>query len=224
MTKPQAFGKRGGHLSGLGAARAPSPFGKRLRDAMTAQASEELLPPCHADLHWVARRRLMALYRHLSNLYHAPDSLHDEPVCRIVGGPDIRLLIGQHAVVRVDPAAGAYVLAIDGPGGAVTVATTSQDILLDQVIGHLALDRGRHLFLSAQGLVAQLVGNSLHDIERSLILATLRQHRFNRTRTAQVLGVSVRTIRNKLRDYRRDAGDDGAERDILHLRGIPPGA
>jgi len=46
------------------------------------------------------------------------------------------------------------------------------------------------------------VGTSLADMEKRLILATLEQHGGNKRRAAQVLGVSVRTIYNRLRDYR----------------------
>ncbi len=42
---------------------------------------------------------------------------------------------------------------------------------------------------------------SLKDVERDLIIKTLRETGNNRTKAAAVLGVSVRTIRNKLKDY-----------------------
>jgi DNA-binding NtrC family response regulator len=42
---------------------------------------------------------------------------------------------------------------------------------------------------------------SLHELERVWILRTLEEERGNRTRAAKRLGVSVRTIRNKLRGY-----------------------
>ncbi|RKY64111.1 MAG: hypothetical protein DRP99_02745 [Candidatus Latescibacterota bacterium] len=43
---------------------------------------------------------------------------------------------------------------------------------------------------------------TLAEMERRLILKTLREEGGNRTRTAQRLGISVRTLRNKLRQYR----------------------
>ncbi|HTZ18715.1 MAG TPA: sigma-54 dependent transcriptional regulator [Dissulfurispiraceae bacterium] len=42
---------------------------------------------------------------------------------------------------------------------------------------------------------------SLKDVERDLIIKTLIETGNNRTKAAAVLGVSVRTIRNKLKDY-----------------------
>jgi len=41
----------------------------------------------------------------------------------------------------------------------------------------------------------------MKDVERDLIIRTLRETSNNRTRAAEILGVSVRTIRNKLKEY-----------------------
>lgn len=46
-----------------------------------------------------------------------------------------------------------------------------------------------------------LVGLPVAEVERSLILATLRQTEGNRTHAAHLLGISIRTMRNKLREY-----------------------
>ena len=45
-------------------------------------------------------------------------------------------------------------------------------------------------------------GYSVSEMERKLILATLEQTSGNRTHAAKMLGISLRTLRNKLRDYR----------------------
>lgn len=42
---------------------------------------------------------------------------------------------------------------------------------------------------------------TLAEVERDLILETLRHCLGNRTHTAQILGISVRTLRNKLQEY-----------------------
>ena len=46
-----------------------------------------------------------------------------------------------------------------------------------------------------------LVGLPVADVEQVLILATLRQTEGNRTYAADILGISIRTLRNKLKDY-----------------------
>ncbi|KPJ49500.1 MAG: hypothetical protein AMJ41_02840, partial [candidate division Zixibacteria bacterium DG_27] len=44
-------------------------------------------------------------------------------------------------------------------------------------------------------------GQSLMEMEKVLILRTLEAYRGNRSRTAKVLGISARTLRNKLAEY-----------------------
>ena len=46
------------------------------------------------------------------------------------------------------------------------------------------------------------VGITLAELEKRLILETLSQEKGNRTRAASVLGISLRTLRNKLKVYR----------------------
>lgn len=65
----------------------------------------------------------------------------------------------------------------------------------------------RHFFLD--GVVkpqtessAVQVGSTLREMEKQLILKTLDEVGGNRTHAAKVLGVSVRTLRNKLSEYR----------------------
>ncbi len=45
---------------------------------------------------------------------------------------------------------------------------------------------------------------SLKDVERELILCTLEKEGWNRTRASEKLGISIRTLRNKLHEYRRE--------------------
>jgi hypothetical protein len=47
-----------------------------------------------------------------------------------------------------------------------------------------------------------LVGRRVEDVERDLILETLGHCLGNRTRAAEILGISIRTLRNKLHEYR----------------------
>ena len=48
---------------------------------------------------------------------------------------------------------------------------------------------------------ATLVGNSVAEVERRLIVETLAHTLGNRTRAAVILGISIRTLRNKLKQY-----------------------
>jgi DNA-binding NtrC family response regulator len=50
--------------------------------------------------------------------------------------------------------------------------------------------------------VAGLVGRKVEEVEQELILETLAHCLGNRTRAAEILGISIRTLRNKLGEYR----------------------
>lgn len=52
------------------------------------------------------------------------------------------------------------------------------------------------------GRIAGLIGRRVEDVERELILETLSHCLGNRTRAAEILGISIRTLRNKLGEYR----------------------
>jgi DNA-binding NtrC family response regulator len=55
---------------------------------------------------------------------------------------------------------------------------------------------------------APAAGKTIDTIERELILATLEKTRQNKTRAAEILGISLKTLHNKLRRYRAEAGAD----------------
>jgi two-component system, response regulator FlrC len=57
------------------------------------------------------------------------------------------------------------------------------------------------LGLSADELVSLLVGHSVEEIERELVLHTLRHFEGNRMHSARILGVSIRGLRNKINQY-----------------------
>ena len=48
----------------------------------------------------------------------------------------------------------------------------------------------------------QAAGTTLSEMEQKLILQTLQMTQQNKTRAAQILGISIRTLRNKLNEYR----------------------
>jgi len=48
-------------------------------------------------------------------------------------------------------------------------------------------------------------GITVHDMEKELIFRTLEEVNDNRTHAAELLGISIRTLRNKLREYKEEA-------------------
>ncbi|HSX37484.1 MAG TPA: helix-turn-helix domain-containing protein [Chlamydiales bacterium] len=63
----------------------------------------------------------------------------------------------------------------------------------------------RHLYLDVEKKPLEKgalpIGSTLHSLEKRLILDTFDAFHQNRTKTAATLGISVRTLRNKLHEY-----------------------
>ena len=73
------------------------------------------------------------------------------------------------------------------------------DSLLKQ---HLMLDPSDP---PSQGSVPIRAGMSVREMEKRLIIHTLKKVDDNRTQAAELLGVSIRTLRNKLKEYRESS-------------------
>ena len=58
-----------------------------------------------------------------------------------------------------------------------------------------------HATFAAEQVTRALVGRTVADVERDLILETLKHCLGNRTHAAKILGISIRTLRNKLSEY-----------------------
>ena len=61
-----------------------------------------------------------------------------------------------------------------------------------------------HAAFAAEQVTRALVGRTVADVERDLILETLKHCLGNRTHAANILGISIRTLRNKLNEYSGD--------------------
>ena len=61
-----------------------------------------------------------------------------------------------------------------------------------------------HAAIAAEQVTRSLVGRTVADVERDLILETLKHCLGNRTHAANILGISIRTLRNKLNEYTAD--------------------
>ncbi|WFU43038.1 helix-turn-helix domain-containing protein [Bradyrhizobium sp. CB82] len=77
---------------------------------------------------------------------------------------------------------------------------------------HVASPQGAQ-FLAPNEIVPLLIGATVGEVERELVLQTLARCDGNRTRAARVLGLSVRTLRNKIRIYAAEGIDVPAYQD-----------
>lgn len=67
---------------------------------------------------------------------------------------------------------------------------------------HIAIEKTEDSADSAEESVG-LAGMTLSQVEQKLILQTLQMTEQNRTRAAEILGISIRTLRNKINEYRQ---------------------
>jgi DNA-binding NtrC family response regulator len=65
-------------------------------------------------------------------------------------------------------------------------------------------DVAAHAAMAAEQVTRNLVGRTVAEVERDLILETLKHCFGNRTHAANILGISIRTLRNKLNEYAHD--------------------
>lgn len=81
-----------------------------------------------------------------------------------------------------------------------TILMTEGDTILPE---HLIIDARQDKQQTTSTIQA---GLSVDEMEKTLIMKTLDEVNGNRTKAAKLLGIGVRTLRNKLREY-REAGD-----------------
>jgi transcriptional regulator of acetoin/glycerol metabolism len=115
--------------------------------------------------------------------------------------PISHLRVGRAAVIELDHDTGVFLFRESDAEDGIVLATTDQHLLVDVIVGRF-FKRSEGLSPQVRdGAVRALVGRSIDEVERDLILHTLRHCNGNRTHTAYMLDVSVRTLRNKLRGY-----------------------
>ncbi|GAB4393683.1 MAG: hypothetical protein Tsb0032_14040 [Kiloniellaceae bacterium] len=94
----------------------------------------------------------------------------------------------------------AVLLAQDGRIGTEAIMLTGQSLKAVPPAGEDAEAKDGE----AGGDARQLVGRTVADVEKDLILDTLEHCLGNRTHAANILGISIRTLRNKLKQYSQE--------------------
>jgi DNA-binding NtrC family response regulator len=77
---------------------------------------------------------------------------------------------------------------------------------------HLGLEPGSDSHSGGRPPMLFRCGTTVWEMERQLIIGTLSEVDHNRTRAADLLGISIRTLRNKLREYQASAAAPAAAR------------
>jgi DNA-binding NtrC family response regulator len=75
-----------------------------------------------------------------------------------------------------------------------------------------------HLFLDtadtanqSHSAISMQAGVTVKEMERQLITKTLAEVNDNRTHAAELLGISIRTLRNKLKEYQQELEESQTE-------------
>ena len=114
--------------------------------------------------------------------------------------------------VEVTPGAIAELMSWTWPGNVRELRNTIERALIlapSEKIGaeHIVLERDLMGLEPQESIHTAQAPRSLRDREQDVILEVLRACDGNRTQAASELGISVRTLRNRLRDYRDDGLD-----------------
>jgi DNA-binding NtrC family response regulator len=73
--------------------------------------------------------------------------------------------------------------------------------MIKEAAKRLALRRIGFGELTIDEVVPHLVGHTVKEVERELIIHTLARHHGSRTISCRTLGISIRCIRNKIHEY-----------------------
>jgi transcriptional regulator with PAS, ATPase and Fis domain len=109
----------------------------------------------------------------------------------------------------VDPAALDSLMTYDWPGNVRELRNTIERasiVCTGELIGagHLppaAVPRPSPVAIDGPDTITFALGTNLDEAEKGLILKTLARNGNNKTQTAQILGISLKTLHNKLRRY-----------------------
>ncbi|MBN22279.1 MAG: sigma-54-dependent Fis family transcriptional regulator [Bdellovibrionaceae bacterium] len=83
--------------------------------------------------------------------------------------------------------------------------TAGEVILVNDIVLQNSLESQsmRKELVEDNEMTSWIPGKTLHDIEREIIIKALDHHSGNRTHTAKALGISIRTLRNKIAEYKK---------------------
>lgn len=181
-----------------------------LRDALTAlgrfgHPERHLVAACAtnpaaAGLARSAVMRLQSIARELAGINQTIGSslvMHFSP--------RPHLIMGHRITIEIDLSSG-FLLFIERDERSNHIFGTFEKVkLIEHVLKYAAIqcaadghDSGTHNSNNT------LIGKSIKEIERDIIINTLNHCQGNRTRAAKILNISVRTIRNKIQLYRKE--------------------
>jgi DNA-binding NtrC family response regulator len=110
--------------------------------------------------------------------------------------------------VTIDAENGLYVFCELDRAAGIVLATASEERLIDEIVAHLSAGDDDLVPRTIDSAVGILVGQTMEDVERKLILQTLRHCSGNLTHAAFMLGISLTALCHKLAIYFPDTAKD----------------
>ena len=113
--------------------------------------------------------------------------------------------IGLSLTVEIDPDNNCYLLCEKNSRNECVFVTDSEERLIDQVVSVVSSFPGDMTLRSLDAATDLLVGRSIEEVERRLILRTLLCFKGDRRQTALALGLDEVDLRLRLRQYFRSS-------------------
>lgn len=134
----------------------------------------------------------------VDNRLPLPFSLENSPEPYIAISRGDRVLT---ACVTIDLGTGLYVFKAFDRETSVVLTTRVEERLIDQIVAHLGGSDENPTPRTIEQSVDMLIGQTIADVERNLILQTLRRCSGNPTRAAFMLGIPLEALSDKLAVY-----------------------
>ncbi|NTG48030.1 transcriptional regulator [Agrobacterium rhizogenes] len=151
----------------------------------------------------------------VDNRLPLPFSLEDSPEPYIAISRGDRVLT---ACVTIDLGTGLYVFKAFDRETSVVLTTRLEERLIDQIVAHLGGSDENPTPRTIEQSVDMLIGQTIADVERNLILQTLRRCSGNPTRAAFMLGIPLEALGDKLAVYfgPKPKGDPTSAEGLAH--------
>jgi len=160
--------------------------------------------------------RLSLLFEELQGLFVGASSVNNGLPVALVGGGEPHIVIYNvsgdiSGRVTIDPENGLYVFCELDRAAGIVLATASEERLIDEIVAHLSAGDENLAPHTVDTAVGILVGQTMEDVERKLILQTLRHCDGNPTYAAFMLGIPLITLCTKLATYFAEPARDFAD-------------
>ncbi|MDL2400262.1 helix-turn-helix domain-containing protein [Rhizobium mayense] len=168
-----------------------------------------------------AQARLRMLFEELQALFSGASGVNKGLPIALVKADEPRIVIYNMSGdisgrVTIDPENGLYVFCELDRAAGIVLATASEERLIDEIVAHVSAGNDKLTPHTVDTAVGVLVGQTMEDVERKLILQTLRHCDGNPTYAAFMLGIPLITLCAKLATYFAESAKDfaGSAKDL----------